>query len=101
MVKIANGLTTKGGEVLILTILPRLDENYARNVAINQEIRDWNGRDSNCRIIDLDTAFRKSGDLKSMYWDAGIHPNAKGHERIVGIICPQLERIIEKNKSRL
>lgn len=101
IVKIAKALSAKGGEVIILTILPRLDENDARNVAINQKIREWNGRSCNCRVIDLYTEFMNSGDLKSMYWDTGIHPNAKGYERIVEILSPQLERIIGENKASL
>lgn len=91
---ISNKLSEKGGTVLILTILPRLDEHDERNRAINEKLRAWNGRDCNCKVVDFEDEFRSLDNLPSLYWDKGLHPNIEGYRKIVGILSPKLTSAI-------
>ena len=88
--KISEALSKKGGTVLVMTILPRLDENDKRNQQVNQLVRAWNGKSCNCKIVELEKPFRKVENIKGMYWDAGLHPNITGYGVIADILAPNI-----------
>lgn len=87
---ISNSLSRKGGKVLILTILPRLDEHDSRNKEINKMLRDWKGRGCNCVVVDFEDDFRSIPNPKSLYWDKGLHPNLHGYKLLSDIIAPRI-----------
>ncbi|WP_457978042.1 GDSL-type esterase/lipase family protein [Ectopseudomonas composti] len=92
--EIAERLESKGGKVIVSTLLPRLDANDGFNQKVNSLIREWNGSGCNCAVVDLDKDFRALSDQKSLFWDAGVHPNLEGYHRIVSILAPKLKPLI-------
>jgi lysophospholipase L1-like esterase len=96
---IAKNLSKKGGEVIISTLLPRMDKHDETNIEVNKLLRAWNGKGCNCKIVDLDQDFRKLENKDQYYWDAGLHPNIEGYKKIVEIIAPQIERAINQKSQ--
>jgi len=89
--KISKTLSDKGGEVIISTLLPRLDSNDNRNKKINSYLMAWGGQGCNCKVIDLYSEFSSSPEYKTMYWDEGIHPTIIGYRRIAEILAPKFQ----------
>lgn len=90
---IAKKLSQKGGKVMVSTLLPRLDKHDARNREVNRQLRAWNGQGCNCQVVDLDKAFRRLPDQRQYFWDAGLHPNLEGYQKIAEILGPGLRRL--------
>ncbi|MHA6639921.1 SGNH/GDSL hydrolase family protein [Stutzerimonas frequens] len=93
--KIAELLDNKGGKVIVSTLLPRLDANDGFNQQVNELIREWGGAGCNCTVVELDKEFRALPNQKSLFWDAGVHPNLDGYHRVVSILAPKLARLIK------
>lgn len=50
-------------------------------------------KDNNLRLVDVWTEYEEHPDLKSLFFD-GIHPNSKGHQIIVDMVNPELEKVL-------
>ncbi len=92
--QIAERLDSKGGKVIVSTLLPRLDVNDSLNQEVNALIKAWDGAGCDCSVVDLDESFRALPDQRSLFWDAGIHPNLEGYQRVVSILAPQLSPLV-------
>lgn len=93
--RIAERLSAKGGNVIVSTLLPRLDEHDKFAMEVSALIRAWDGKSCSCAVVELDGKFRQLPDPKNYYWDTGVHPNLAGYDQIVSILAPQLTTAIE------
>ena len=90
--EIAKALNKKGGQVIISTLLPRLDEHDAHNEEVNRLLLAWNGEGCDCKIIDLGSEFRKLPNSQSYFWDNAVHPNFEGYQKITEILGTDIRK---------
>lgn len=98
--KIAMSLSGKGGEVIVSTLLPRMDANDKRNIDVNRLLLSWGGAGCNCKVVDLSSEFRAVKNYQSMYWDEGVHPSMAGYENISEILSRHLQPIVSRKTAQ-
>ncbi len=49
--------------------------------------------DNDLRLVDVWSDYERHSDLKTLFFD-GIHPNSNGHQIIVDLVKPELEKVL-------